>query len=308
MGNQHTGFYVLSLDGGGSLGAYTLGVLTEIEQMLGTPLVETFSLIYGTSTGAIIGSMLALGHTAEDVWRRYCELGPAIVRPWRARSRSAALRDQAAGVFGKRGFDCFRTKVGIVAYNLTQKAPMVFKSHVDQLRTGKDSFKPGFGCSIADAVIASSAAYPFFERARIHSSFHGDCQVVDGGYMANNPSILALVDATGPLAVPPQRIRVLSVGTGMYTLKKGVRLRVLTWFKAGRTYVTLLDTSTQTMEWLEDAVYHRIQTVRVNGAYLGHKTNFLEADRRVLNEIYHLGRKSAVSKEEDLKELFSGES
>jgi patatin-like phospholipase/acyl hydrolase len=50
---------VLSLDGGGAKGFYTLGVLKEIEAMLGEPLWERFDLIFGTSTGAIIAALLA---------------------------------------------------------------------------------------------------------------------------------------------------------------------------------------------------------------------------------------------------------
>ena len=45
---------ILSLDGGGAKGFYTLGVLKEIEAMINQPLAEKFDLIFGTSTGAII--------------------------------------------------------------------------------------------------------------------------------------------------------------------------------------------------------------------------------------------------------------
>jgi patatin-like phospholipase/acyl hydrolase len=51
-------FRVLSLDGGGAKGFYTLGVLAEIEAMLGKPLHSCFDLIFGTSTGAIIAALL----------------------------------------------------------------------------------------------------------------------------------------------------------------------------------------------------------------------------------------------------------
>ena len=53
---------VLTLDGGGAKGFYTLGVLKEIEAMVGCPLHQKFDLVFGTSTGAIIASLIALGH------------------------------------------------------------------------------------------------------------------------------------------------------------------------------------------------------------------------------------------------------
>lgn len=55
---------VLSLDGGGAKGFYTLGVLKEIEALVGVRLCEKFDLIYGTSTGAIIAALL--GHTCSE--------------------------------------------------------------------------------------------------------------------------------------------------------------------------------------------------------------------------------------------------
>ena len=49
-------FRVLSLDGGGAKGFYTLGALKEIEALVGCHLCKKFDLIYGTSTGAIIAA------------------------------------------------------------------------------------------------------------------------------------------------------------------------------------------------------------------------------------------------------------
>jgi patatin-like phospholipase/acyl hydrolase len=45
-------YRILSLDGGGAKGFYTLGALKEIEALAGRPLHECFDLIFGTSTGA----------------------------------------------------------------------------------------------------------------------------------------------------------------------------------------------------------------------------------------------------------------
>jgi patatin-like phospholipase/acyl hydrolase len=56
-------FRILSLDGGGAKGFYTLGVLREIEGMIGGALHERFDLVFGTSTGAIIGALIALGYS-----------------------------------------------------------------------------------------------------------------------------------------------------------------------------------------------------------------------------------------------------
>mgnify|MGYP003113584183 CR=1 FL=1 len=64
-------FRILSLDGGGAKGFYTLGVLHEIERMVGGPLCDRFDLIYGTSTGSL-GPCLR----SEEAWRRYMSFTP----------------------------------------------------------------------------------------------------------------------------------------------------------------------------------------------------------------------------------------
>lgn len=58
-----------SLDGGGAKGFYTLGVLKEIEAMVGQPICECFDLIFGTSTGGIIAGLL--GYQVDEVHALY---------------------------------------------------------------------------------------------------------------------------------------------------------------------------------------------------------------------------------------------
>src|SRR3954452_4446102 len=64
-------FRVLTLDGGGAKGFYTLGALREIEGMVGSTLDKRFDLIFGTSTGAIIAALLALGRSIDDIHDLY---------------------------------------------------------------------------------------------------------------------------------------------------------------------------------------------------------------------------------------------
>jgi len=85
-------FRILSLDGGGAKGFYTLGILNEIEAMIGRrPLCERFDLIFGTSTGAIIAALLALGHTVQEVHDLYKKHVPVVMRHRTPYARSKAL-------------------------------------------------------------------------------------------------------------------------------------------------------------------------------------------------------------------------
>jgi patatin-like phospholipase/acyl hydrolase len=67
-------FRVLSLDGGGAKGFYTLGALMEIEALVGCRLCEKFNLIYGTSTGAIITALLGLGKPVDEIESRRAKI------------------------------------------------------------------------------------------------------------------------------------------------------------------------------------------------------------------------------------------
>jgi patatin-like phospholipase/acyl hydrolase len=73
-------FRILSLDGGGAKGFYTLGVLREVEAAVNKPLCEVFDLIYGTSTGSIIGTLLSIGKKVEVIHELYCEHVPTVMR------------------------------------------------------------------------------------------------------------------------------------------------------------------------------------------------------------------------------------
>src|SRR6267142_6985688 len=156
---------ILSLDGGGAKGFYTLGVLAQVEAMLkGRPLCDHFHLIFGTSTGAIIAALLSLGYSVAEILGLYRQHVPAIMKNKLASGRSQALAKLAAEVFQDKDFTQVKTGVGIVATHWLLEKPMIFKASVAQAHARKDTFLPGFGCKIADAVRASCSAYPFFDR------------------------------------------------------------------------------------------------------------------------------------------------
>ncbi len=105
-------FNILVLDGGGSKGVYSLGVLKELELKYGEPLYKCFDLIYGTSTGSIIGSLIALGKRIEEIERLYLDLIPKIMAPSTGKGKSKALEKEANKVFGQNKFDTFKTNIG----------------------------------------------------------------------------------------------------------------------------------------------------------------------------------------------------
>jgi patatin-like phospholipase/acyl hydrolase len=258
-------FRVLSLDGGGAKGFYTLGVLQKIEEMIGPPLGAHFDLIYGTSTGAIIAALLALGRPVTEIRVLYEQHVPILMGNSSARARTAALKKLAAEVFGERTFTDFNTAIGIVTTRWKNERPMIFKSRSNQA-FGGGKFTAGFGALISDAIVASCSAYPFFERAIVRTT-DGPVELIDGGYCANNPTLYAISDAVGSLNIEPSRIRVLSLGVGTFPEPK----RITTWFARKLLSVQLLqktlEINTNTMEQLRRVLFKDIATIRISDTF-----------------------------------------
>ncbi len=301
---------ILSLDGGGAKGFYTLGALQEIEKLAGAPLHECFQLIYGTSTGSIIGALLALGNSVEQIYKLYSKHVPTIMKPMTAAGKTNALETVAAKVFKKQKFDKFKTDVGIVATNYDNETPMIFKTDVGQAHKGQHSFEPGFGCTIADAVQASCSAYPFFKFKTITTHKKQVIPVIDGGYCANNPTLYAIADALNALKVSPDRLRVVSLGVGLYPPPKRSAKNIAWWmnkYPGARFFQKTLEVNTQSMEQLRDILYSHIPTVRISRTYNQPEmaTDLLEHDPKKLNLLHTQGIESFREHEDKLKEFFA---
>lgn len=297
---------LLSLDGGGAKGFYTLGVLKEVEAMIGRPLCERFDLIFGTSTGAIIAALLALGYKVDDIHRLYKEHVPVIMGRRTARGKSEALAHLTKTVFGDRSFTEVKTGVGIVATRWQFEKPMIFKSSVAQAHGRYSTFVPGFGCTIADAVRASCSAYPFFKRPIVTTGKGEQVELIDGGYCANNPTLYAIADAVMALERAHSDLRVVSVGVGVYPEPKrwGV-----SWLLRRLVSVQLLqktlNVNTCSMEQLRIVLFKDIQTVRINDTFERPEmaTDLMESNLKKLNMLYQCGSESFAKHETELKKF-----
>jgi predicted acylesterase/phospholipase RssA len=297
---------ILSLDGGGAKGFYSLGVLKELEALLEPPLCDRFDLIFGTSTGAIITALLGLGHTVDDVHDLYRTHVPDVMSQRGRRARSSALIRLADSVFGAETFEAFRTGVGIVATRWDLERPMIFKSSATLAHGRRATFTPGFGCTIAQAVVASCSAYPFFQRPVLRTGNGDEVEVMDGGYCANNPTLYAIADATRALSVAHTDIRVVSVGVGNYPAPK--RARPIEWLKRFWVLQLLqktLDVNTASMDQLRAVLFADIPTVRINDTFERPElaTDLLEHDLTKLNLLRQQGAESFARHEAELKKL-----
>jgi predicted acylesterase/phospholipase RssA len=303
------------LDGGGAKGFYTLGVLAQLEAMLkGKPLCEHFHLIFGTSTGAIIAALLSLGYKVEDIHKLYRQHVPIVMKNSTAGGRTKALDKLVVEVFGDRDFTHVKTGVGIVATHWHLEKPMIFKSTVDQGHGRKDTFIPGFGCKIGEAVRASCSAYPYFQRFVLKTGQSVTVELFDGGYCANNPTLYAIADGVKAFGKAYADLRVLSVGVGMYPEPKHwvTPKYMAAWLaKAclGFTGLQLLqktlDVNTTSMEQLRLILFNDIKAVRISDTFQQPEmaTDLLEADLTKLDLLYQRGWESFAAHEKALREL-----
>lgn len=297
---------VLTLDGGGAKGFYTLGVLKEMEAMAGCPLHQKFDLVFGTSTGAIIASLIALGHDTDTILDLYRKHVPKVMSHRTADARSTALKELARQIFGDATFGDVKTGIGVVAAKWLTERPMIFKGSIAQAHGRVGTFLPGFGVSIADAVKASCSAYPFFERTVVRTSMGEDIELIDGGYCANNPTLYAIADAVQTLKHDHKDIRLVSVGVGVYPDPKPSLLMRLAkkYLVSVQLLQKTLEINTQSMDQLRQILFHDVPTVRISDSYVTPEmaTDLLEHDLKKLDVLFQRGRESFASREKQLRD------
>lgn len=315
-------FYILTLDGGGSLGVYTLGVLSKVEQLVGKPLCDKFDLIYGTSTGSIIGTLLALGKSVEEVEIKYLEHIPSIMRHCTSIGRSKALKKCADEIFQELKFsqeNFNETFLGVIATNYDFPRPMIFKSSIELFQGGRRTGTPGFGCRISEAVVASCSAAPFFKPIEVVTKKDENeknpkrIKVMDGGFVANNPTLFAIMDAIKALGKSEESIRVLSIGVGNYTYKT---ISPIDWLFRKTPFLSstlelfekTLSANNRTIEQLCTQIFRDIpqdNIVRINEATSdnSYATNFLESERKKLMAIKNFGDESFLKNRSKIEKL-----
>jgi len=296
-------YRILCLDGGGAKGFYTLGVLKEIEGMLGCPLYKRFDLVFGTSTGAIIASLIALGYEVEAIHQLYKKHVPSVMSANNARDKTKALAKLANEVYETKTFADVKTGIGIVTTKWVNERPMIFKGDVAQAHGRKGTFTPGFGVSIADAVQASCSAFPFFERKMVTTDDGKDIELIDGGYCANNPTLYAIADALG-MQIDCSALRVISVGVGAYPEPSpGLIMRFAKrYLMSVQLLQKTLEINTQSMDQLRTILFSDIKTIRISDTFEQPEmaTDLMEHDLTKLNILRQRGCDSFESRESEL--------
>lgn len=205
-------YKILSLDGGGIKGVYTLAFLSQIEDYLGSPVNNYFDLVFGTSTGGIIALGLGKGFSATDLLDFYVEMGKDIFsgnRYWNAlkhfgfsKYKNEILKKYLEEKFGETKLGESKIRLVIPSQNLDNGEVHLYKT------AHNERFKGDYKEKMSTIALATSAAPTYFPTFRSPNGLY----LVDGGIYANNPVALAAVEAIGILKWAPEEIDVLSVG------------------------------------------------------------------------------------------------
>ena len=224
-------FRILSIDGGGIKGILPAAVLAECERrfLKGGSAANYFDMIAGTSTGGIIALGMAAGLRAEEVLEIYMRHGSEIFpQPWTPPTRfgralrsvyqfardlavyrynreplERALRDR----FGNRKLGSVNVRLNIPTFDGFNEVNVLKTPH-------HPDFRLDWQEELVTVALATSAAPTFFSTYR-----NGTRHFADGGVWANNPVMVALVDAMSCFNVDRHKIDILSLGCGDQDLR-----------------------------------------------------------------------------------------
>jgi patatin-like phospholipase/acyl hydrolase len=216
-------FQILALDGGGLRGIFSAAILAALEEDLQTSIVHHFDLIAGTSTGGIIALGLGLGLRPRQIVDFYAQMGPQVFgglpaagaarQVFTAKYRPGPLREALTGVFGQRTFGESTKRLVIASYNIGADDVYLFRTaHHPRLRRDWREHA-------VDVALATSAAPTYLPAHPLSGT-----RLVDGGLWANNPSMVALVEAVGTCGIPLGNLRVFSLGTTVEVRHRSRRL------------------------------------------------------------------------------------
>lgn len=194
-------FRILSIDGGGVRGYLSAGILANIEDYLNRqaredlPLGARFDLIAGTSVGGLLALALSAGLHARSLRDLLRELIPKVfgssnrrgnlARWFAPRYHPEALKQQLIEIFGSRTLADLTTDACITSVSLIDAKPKLHKTDYFARNAARLDER------LVDIALATTAAPTYFPA---HSSKH-NANLIDGGIAANNPAMIALVDA-----------------------------------------------------------------------------------------------------------------
>ena len=220
--------YVLSLDGGGVRAIAALVFLRRLEAASGKKVFDIFDFFIGTSAGGInalnIGGLGMDSNELEGFWSQE-NLNKTMSKSFWGTGSFLQTKPKYDGI-GKREvlFNTFKDlslgeskkPVAVLAYDVEKRMPRLLSSYDEP------------GIKILSAASATSAAPIYYSTQEIDDG----SWLIDGGIVANNPSLLGYAEAKK--LFPNDNVKILSIGTGINRRKingkNSSKWGALNWF------------------------------------------------------------------------------
>ncbi|CAG7730654.1 unnamed protein product [Allacma fusca] len=189
--DQTVGGRLLTLDGGGIRGLVLIQMLLVLEEIVNFPITHLFDWISGTSTGGVLGLGLAVGKSVIQMQALYIRLKDTIFggsKPYSAELMDTFLKKE----FGEdlKMSDIRRPRV-IITTTLIDTRPAefhLFRNYLspESIMNQNTQIDPGLGEYVWRVAKWTGAAPSYFKL--------DGSRYVDGGLIANNPTLDALTE------------------------------------------------------------------------------------------------------------------
>ena len=210
-------FRILSMDGGGIRGIFPAAILAYLEQehLHGKSIGNYFDLVAGTSTGGILALGLGAGLTASEMLQMYLEEGHRVF-PTGGRGPVGRIKRLVSAPYDRRHLDeLLSQRLGDKTLRESKYRLLIpsTEGRNGEVYVFKTPHHPGYtldGDERMSAVAAATSAAPTY-----FTPFEqGGYTYLDGGIWANNPTMIALVEALSRFTTRREDIRILSIGCG----------------------------------------------------------------------------------------------
>ncbi len=228
---------LLACDGGGMRGLISIEVLAKVEKELrsltGRPslvLADFFDYVGGTSCGAIIAALIAIGKSMDDIRAFFVASCPDMFlkarlwQRWRSKFRDDALSARLRELFGdvKLGSDHLQSLLMLVLSNASTNSPWPVCNNPAAMYNDRRLPDCNLELPLWQLVRASTAAPTYFPPEVINVGTRPFVFVDGAMTMYHNPAFQLFLMATADVyrlgwEVGAEKLLLISVGSGNST-------------------------------------------------------------------------------------------
>lgn len=179
-------YRILALNGGGVRGYLTLKTLAYIEKISGCKIKDIFDLVVGTSSGALVGSMLHMPPETISNYLRtsykdklfkpnWLSFGGLLSTKYNTKTKEELIDEIVGSSNIDRGYD-----FAALSYDIKSNRPVIFNT-IEYEDTSKYLLTTKYNFS--DAVKASSAAPIYWDPYVLDEMI-----LIDGAIVGNDPT------------------------------------------------------------------------------------------------------------------------